>query len=79
MNTLIKPIDIVDNPTDPYRIVPILEEIRVIWNEESKRTLGQVLTRAIDKEFELDYMAEITDDELLAALQNYGERGLAEK
>lgn len=75
MNTLIKPIDIVDNPTDPYRIVPILEEIRKIWNEEPKKTLGQVLTRAIDKEFELDYMAEITDDELLAALQNYGEMG----
>lgn len=79
MNTLIKPIDIVDNPTDPYRIIPILEEIRKIWNEEPKRTLGQVLTRVIDKEFELDYMAEITDDELLAALQNYGQRGLAEK
>jgi hypothetical protein len=75
MNTLIKPIDIVDNPTDPYRIVPILEEIRIIWSEEPKRTLGQVLTRVIDKEFELDYMAEITDDELLAALQNYGEMG----
>lgn len=75
MNTLIKPIDIVDNPTDPYRIIPILEEIRKIWNEEPKRTLGQVLTRVIDKEFELDYMAEITDDELLAALQNYGEMG----
>lgn len=73
MNTLIKPIDIVNNPTDPYRIVPILEEIRKIWNEEPKRTLGQVMTRVIDKEFELDYMAEITDDELLAALQNYGE------
>jgi len=75
MNTLIKPIDIVDNPIDPYRIVPILEEIRIIWNEEPKRTLGQVLTRVIDKEFELDYMAEITDDELLAALQNYREMG----
>lgn len=75
MNNLINPIDIVDNPTDPYRIIPILEEIRKIWNEEPKRTLGQVLTRIIDKEFELDYMAEITDDELLAVLQNYGEMG----
>lgn len=71
METLILPVDVADNPTDPYRIVPILEELRKVWNKEPKRTFGEILALVIDKEFELDYITEITDDEFLAAIQNY--------
>jgi hypothetical protein len=71
MKNIITSIEIVDRPTDPYRIVGILEELRRVWNIESKKTLGQIFYQIIDKEYELDYITEITDDELLAAIQNY--------
>lgn len=70
MNT-ITPIDIVDRPVDPYRIIPILEEFRKIWEKHPKDTFCQIISRISEKEYSRDYAIYMTDDELIAAIQNY--------
>lgn len=70
MNT-IAPIEIVDNPTDPYRIVCMLEELRRVWDKEPKRTLGEILRQILKSEWDGYEIYSITDDEIVAAIQNY--------
>lgn len=73
MNT-ITPIEIVDRPTDPYRIICILEELRKVWGLEPGKTLGQILADVLRNEYrddKISFISGITDDELVAAIQNY--------
>ena len=72
---LISPKDIANNPTDPYRIIPFLEEVRRIWDTESGKTFAQILRLILNDEFVLaewnnNTIFELSDDEFLAALQN---------
>jgi hypothetical protein len=73
MNNLITPIEIVDKPTDPYRITCILEELRKVWNKNPERTLGEIIAAILEREYKPVYLTYITDDEFLAAIQNYGD------
>lgn len=68
---MITPLEIVDRPTDPYRIIGILEELRRVWSIEPRKTLGEFLAEVCHKEYKNRPIYEITDDELLAAIQNY--------
>lgn len=70
MRNIITPLEIVDKPQDPYRIAPILEELRTIWSNKSSMTFGEVVCMIINKEYELDHLQEMSDDEFLAAIQN---------
>jgi hypothetical protein len=67
---LISPKDIATNPTDPYRIVPFLEEVRRLWDTEPGKTFAQICCRIVETEFHAEYIKEISDGEFLAALQN---------
>lgn len=68
---LISPKEIAEYPTDPYRIIPLLDEIRRVWDNEPGKTLCQILLSIIEPEFTAHDIYNLSDDEFLAALQNY--------
>lgn len=72
---MISPKEISENPSDPLRIGLILYELRGLWIENPNLTLGQLLRRVIENEYNKEYFYTMTDDELVAAIQNYGEMG----
>ena|ERR1700690_1546366 len=70
----ISPKEIAERPTDPYRVIPFLEELRHVWDKSPEKTFGQTLARILHDEYGYDktgFIESITDDELLASIQNY--------
>lgn len=67
----ITPLEIADRPTDPYRIVGILEEVRRAWDKEAHLSLGEFLAQIAGKEYTEEYLIKMKDDELIAAIQNF--------
>lgn len=66
----ILPSEVAQYPSDPYRIIPILEEIRKVWDKEPGKTLGQILAATLYPKYSPHDIYTIFDDEFLAALQN---------
>jgi uncharacterized protein YihD (DUF1040 family) len=67
----ISPKEVAERPTDPYRIIGILEELRRCWDKSPNKTLGQILRRVVETEYQGDTVYTLHDDELLACIQNY--------
>ena len=71
---LITPEEVRENPTDPYRIIPILEEFRRAWEKNPEESFIRTLVRIVAIEDVVIDARLITDDLFINAIGKYIEK-----